>query len=231
MQNRSVRSAELGHRSRSRIPWAFAALAIVGLVPTMVLTVSNGSLDEDPLFIPVAVMMIVGYSVTGAVLASRQPMNAIGWLLLAVGVLFLLVGLSDEYMQWVYRDGPSDAPLGPVVGLITSVLWLPMIAIVSLLLLLFPTGSVPGPRWRLLPWIIGSTIGLFLLGSVLAPGRSRTRGSRASSFATRRAWRPWSPSPPWSSQPRARWPSCASCRASPRWSCGSCGLAARNASR
>ena len=170
MQNRTVSSAELGPRSRSKIPWALAALAIVGLVPTMALTVSNGSLDEDPLFIPVAVMMIVGYTVTGALLASRQPMNAVGWLLLVVGVLFLLVGLSDEYMQWVYRDGPSDAPLGPIVGLITSVLWLPMISIVSLLLLLFPTGSVPGPRWRLLPWIIGSTIGLFLLGSVLAPG-------------------------------------------------------------
>jgi signal transduction histidine kinase len=136
----------------------------------MLLTVSNGSLDEDPLFIPVAVMMIVGYTVTGAILASRQPTNAIGWLLLAVGVLFLLVGLSDEYMQWVYRDGPSDAPLGPVVGLITSVLWLPMIAIVSLLLLLFPNGSVPGPRWRFLPLIIGSSIALFLIGSVLAPG-------------------------------------------------------------
>jgi signal transduction histidine kinase len=143
---------------------------IAALVPTMLLTISNGSLDEDPLFIPVAVMMIVGYSVAGAILASRHPQNAVGWLLLTVGALFLLVGLSDEYMQFVYRHGPSDAPLGPVVALITSVLWLPMIAIVSLLLLLFPTGAVPGPRWRFLPWLIGSAIALFLIGSVLAPG-------------------------------------------------------------
>ncbi len=146
------------------------ALVIAALVPTMLLTVRNGSLQEDPLFIPVAVMMVVGYSVTGAILASRQPTNVIGWLLLAVGVLFLLTGLSDEYMQLVYRDGPSDAPLGPVVGLITSVLWLPMISIVSLLLLLFPSGTVPGPRWRFLPCLIGSAIALFLIGSVLAPG-------------------------------------------------------------
>lgn len=147
-----------------------AALAIAALVPTMLLAISNGSLAEDPLFIPVAVMMIVGYSTTGALLASRQPTNAIGWLLLAVGFLFLMTGLSDEYMRWVYRDATSDAPFGPVVGLITSVIWLPMIAIVSLLFLLFPTGSVPGPRWRFLPWIIGSAIALFLIGSVLAPG-------------------------------------------------------------
>ena len=66
-----------------------AGLTLVGLVPTAILTSVNGSIDEDPLFIPVAMMMIAGYSVTGAVLASRQPHNPIGWLLLAVGGLFL----------------------------------------------------------------------------------------------------------------------------------------------
>ena len=148
----------------------FAALALVGLVPTAILTAVNGSIDEDPLFVPVAMMMIAGYSVTGAVLASRQPRNAIGWLLLAIGGLFLLTGLSDESMQWLYRDGPTANPLGPVSGVIASVLWLPMIAIASLLFLLFPTGTVPGPRWRFLPWVIASAIAVFLLASLLHPG-------------------------------------------------------------
>ena len=148
----------------------FAALALVGLVPTAILTAVNGSIDEDPLFVPVAMMMIAGYSVTGAVLASRQPRNAIGWLLLAIGGLFLLTGLSDESMQWLYRDGPTANPLGPVSGVIASVLWLPMIAIASLLFLLFPTGTVPGPRWRFLPWAIASAIAVFLLASLLHPG-------------------------------------------------------------
>ena len=85
-----------------------AGLTLVGLVPTAILTAVNSSIDEDPLFIPVAMMMIAGYSVTGAVLASRQPRNPIGWLLLAVGGLFLLTGLSDELMQWLYRDGDTS---------------------------------------------------------------------------------------------------------------------------
>ncbi|HJR97829.1 MAG TPA: histidine kinase [Actinomycetota bacterium] len=157
-------------RSTTRVPWLFAALALVGLVPTAILTAVNGSIDEDPLFVPVAMMMIAGYSVTGAVLASRQPRNAIGWLLLAIGGLFLLTGLSDESMQWLYRDGPTANPLGPVSGVIASVLWLPMIAIASLLFLLFPTGTVPGPRWRFLPWAIVSAIAVFLLASLLHPG-------------------------------------------------------------
>ncbi len=145
-------------------------MTIAGLVPTMILTATNGSFDEDPLFIPVAVMMIAGYSVTGAVLASRQPRNPIGWLLLTIGGLFLLTGLSDELMQWLYRNGPTTNPVAPVVGVITSALWLPMIAIASLLFLLFPTGSVPGPRWRFLPWVIGVAVVVFLVGMLLQPG-------------------------------------------------------------
>ena len=163
-------TTELRRRSTTRIPWILAALALVGLVPTAMLTVVNGSIDEDPLFIPVAMMMIAGYSVTGAVLASRQPRNAVGWLLLTIGLLFLLTGFSDEFMRWLYRDGPTTNPLGPVFGVITSVLWLPMIATASILFLLFPTGRVPGPRWRFLPWVIGSAVALFLLASLLRPG-------------------------------------------------------------
>jgi signal transduction histidine kinase len=163
-------NAAPGRLRSSSIPWAIAVVTIAGLVPTMILTATNGSFDEDPLFIPVAVMMIAGYSVTGAVLASRQPRNAIGWLLLAIGGLFLLTGLSDESMQWLYRNGPTTNPAGPVVGLITSMFWLPMIAIASLLFLLFPTGSVPGPRWRFLPWVIGTATVVFLVGMLLHPG-------------------------------------------------------------
>ncbi|MDH4345507.1 MAG: histidine kinase [Thermoleophilia bacterium] len=162
-------SRETG-RAAAPLAWGLAVVAILGLAPTLALSVRNGSFDEEPLFIPIAAMMITGYSVVGAVLASRQPRNPIGWLMLAIGVLFLLTGLSDEYLQFVYAAGESTNPLGPIVGLITGVLWLPMIAIVSLLVLLFPTGDVPGPRWRPLPWIIGGATVVFFAGYVLHPG-------------------------------------------------------------
>jgi hypothetical protein len=68
-----VRTTELPRRSTTKVPWILAAIALGGLVPTAILTAANGSIDEDPLFIPVAMMMIAGYSVTGALLASRQP--------------------------------------------------------------------------------------------------------------------------------------------------------------
>jgi signal transduction histidine kinase len=155
---------------RTTWPWAVWAAVVVGLVPTMVLSVRNRSFDEDPFFIPIAVMMILGYSTVGAILSSRTRGNPIGWLLLAVGALFLLTGLSDEYLQSAEASGRVDAPLVGVTALVTSMLWLPMLGIVSSLILLFPTGDVPGPRWRPLPWLFAAGIGTYLVGTALDPG-------------------------------------------------------------
>jgi signal transduction histidine kinase len=155
---------------RTTWPWAVWAAVVVGLVPTMVLSVRNRSFDEDPFFIPVAVMMILGYSTVGAILSARTRRNPIGWLLLAVGVLFLLTGLSDEYLQSAEASGRLGSTLVAITALITSILWLPMLGIVASLILLFPTGTVPGPRWRPVPWLIAAGIGAYLVGTTLDPG-------------------------------------------------------------
>jgi signal transduction histidine kinase len=147
----------------------FAAV-VVGLVPTLAFSVRNRSFDEEPFFIPVAVTMILGYSTVGAILSSRTRGNPIGWLLLGVGAGFLLTGLTDEYLQWLVSvDAERTTALG-LTALLTTVLWMPMIAAISLLMVLFPSGAVPGRRWRTLPWVIIAGSVLFLLGSIPAPG-------------------------------------------------------------
>jgi hypothetical protein len=84
-----------GTGARPRWPWVVWLLVMTALVATLVLSVGNGSFREDPFFIPIAVMMIVGYTTVGALLVSRTRRNPIAWLLLAVGVLFVIAGLSD----------------------------------------------------------------------------------------------------------------------------------------
>jgi len=165
-----VRATTQATERPARWPWVVWAVVVAGLIPTMLLSVRAGSLSEDPYFIPIAVMLILGYATVGAVVLSRSRNNPIGWLLLTVGALFVLVGLSDEYLQFAEATGDVNDPLVPVAALVTSILWAPMLAIVSLLVVLFPTGRVHGPRWRPLPWVIGGAIALFLLGALLAPG-------------------------------------------------------------
>jgi signal transduction histidine kinase len=155
---------------RRRWPWLISAAVIAGLVPTMALSVRNRSFDEDPLFIPIAVMMITGYATVGAVLLSRTRGNPIGWLLMAVGVLFVLVGMSDEYLQYANATGGIRSTAVELMALLTTLLWAPMLGIVALLLLLFPSGTVPGPRWRWLPWVIITANTAFVIATALHPG-------------------------------------------------------------
>lgn len=157
---------EPGTPARTRGPWIVWAVAIVLLVATMALSVLNGSLSEDPFFIPVAVLMIVGYSTVGAVLASRSPGNPIGRLMLAIGVAFVLTGLSDEYMRHAFLTSPGTLPGGAFAGLLSETMWLPMIASASLLVALFPDGRPPGPRWRFLPIAIAAGVAVFLVGQL-----------------------------------------------------------------
>jgi signal transduction histidine kinase len=169
-QYRDMTERTLPSGHRRRWPWLIWAATLAGLVPTIVLSARNRSFDEDPLFIPIAVMMITGYSTVGAILLARTRGNPIGWLLMAVGMLFVLVGMSDEYLQYADATGRIGSTAVELMALLTTLVWAPMLGIVALLLLLFPSGTVPGPRWRPLPWVIIAANAVFVIASILRPG-------------------------------------------------------------
>ena len=65
-----------------RWPWIVWALTLVLAVITFTLSATTGSFSEDPFFLSVAMVMIVGYMTIGALIASRTERNPIGWLLM-----------------------------------------------------------------------------------------------------------------------------------------------------
>ncbi|MGH2629641.1 MAG: histidine kinase [Actinomycetota bacterium] len=155
---------------RSRLPWLLWGGGVLMLAATVTLVAINDSLSEDPYFVPLAVAMILGYPTVGAVLASRNPANPIGWLMIAIGIAFVFTGVSSEYLTYVYETAPRPDPaFGPVVALLSDMLWLPIMGGLALLAVLFPTGRVPGPRWRFLPWTLGTAMALAALGTALNP--------------------------------------------------------------
>ena len=156
---------------RTRAPWIVWGLELVLIPPTLVLSALNWNSSEDPVFTPVAVVMVLGYSTVGAVLASRNPSNAIGWLLMTVGVAFLISGFTSEYVEYAYVTSPGSLPAGSAVALVSNSFWLPMLTTVILITLLFPTGAVPTRRWRHVPPAIVCLAGVAWVAGVLYPGR------------------------------------------------------------
>jgi signal transduction histidine kinase len=153
---------------RSRLPWVILAFAGVFFVATIAVTIGNGNFD-DP-FIFFAIAMVLGYSVVGAVVASRRPDNAVGWLMMAVGISFLLVGLSDEYVRYVYVTDPGSLPLGSAAAWVGNWIFNAETASILLMAVLYPTGRAPSRGWRFLPRAIVIITGAFTLAAILRPG-------------------------------------------------------------
>jgi hypothetical protein len=87
----------------------------------------------------------------GLVVARHQPRNAIGWLLLAVALCFLLAFNAGGYTTFRYAHHHTGLPLGPVALLLTPAL-LAAIPLFALVIMLFPDGRLPSGAWRRFTW-------------------------------------------------------------------------------
>jgi hypothetical protein len=112
----------------------------------------------------------LAFPLVGALIASRHPRNPIGWICLAVGLLWMLLGLFDYYGVYGLAK-PDTVPFPVVIYALVQWLWLPTVGLLAIyLVLLFPDGRLPSRRWRPLAWLSGAVIVLLGVVSVLAPG-------------------------------------------------------------
>jgi hypothetical protein len=105
-------------------------------------------------------MIAMPSAAVGVLVARRQPRNPNGWLLLGIAVAILLSTGAGVYSLLVYRLG-RDLPLGPL-GLVLYQLWSPALALFLLVILLFPDGRLPSPRWRSAVWVYCLLCGTYL---------------------------------------------------------------------
>ena len=99
------------------------------------------------------------FAVLGFVVALRKPGNPLGWLILGTAGFFALSEDASFYAVADYRLHHGSLPLG-WLALITQPGWAPGIASVGLIVLLFPDGRPPSPRWW---WALWPYIALALL--------------------------------------------------------------------
>jgi hypothetical protein len=99
------------------------------------------------------------FAVVGFVVAVRKPGNPLGWLMMGAAGFFALSEDASFYAVARYRLHHGSLPLG-WLALITQPGWAPGIASIGLIVLLFPDGRPPSPRWW---WALWPYIALALL--------------------------------------------------------------------
>ncbi len=151
--------------------WGLAALAMLLMVAAEVLALASGS--GTSAFIWAIAITFAG---VGALIASRHPDNAIGWIFLWAAVTAGIAALAGAYANhWVdSRDGP--ALLGKTAALYGDLSWIPWILVPSTyLLLLFPDGRLLSRRWRPVAWCAAAAIGGLFVAGFLHAGHMEDR--------------------------------------------------------
>ena len=127
-----------------------AALAGGAIIVVVAAVITLAVLAHRPGYAVQPIMIAVPTGAVGVLIARRQPHNPNGWLLLGIAAALLLSTVAGAYALVVYHIG-RHLPFGSA-GLILYQLWSPALALYLLIILLFPDGHVPAPRWRWAVW-------------------------------------------------------------------------------
>jgi signal transduction histidine kinase len=107
------------------------------------------------------------YATLGA-LVVRRASNVIGWLLLGEGAALAIVSFASAYaVLGISHRGTLPAP--ELMGLLAEWSVIPLFVVIGFMLLLFPSGTLPSPRWRLFSGLALLATALALAGFVVHP--------------------------------------------------------------
>ena len=143
---------------RVRRPAALWALASLTLFLAAAMVPLSLAARQNPLATGgVNVVVGVSFGVVGLVVAWHRPRNPIGWFMLALAPSLIFEVGGGLYNVLNYRLG-HQLPLAWVVLVLFHVQE-PALGLIPLIILLFPEGRLPSPRWR---WPVGGYLTLAL---------------------------------------------------------------------
>jgi hypothetical protein len=158
-------------RTARWMSWTLCATSVVLTGVGLALYARNRVVPgTGPSFYAVDAAVAIGFPLIGAVIASRRPANPIGWLFCATALLGVTF-FTDQHAAYTLVTDPGALPGGRWMAWIGTWLWVPgFLAVPPLLIMLFPDGHPPSPRWRPVIWAVFAFITALMGFAALEPG-------------------------------------------------------------
>ena len=156
----------MSRRAVSWLAWSLWTLSLASVVGSAVFRLLNvgtpTAVSQEPLVFDIWFLLVfLSFATVGALVASRQPKNAIGWIFCALGVCNSLAIASHGYAINALLTRPVHLPGGATANWLSSLLAGPIVfAMFALVLLLFPDGRPLSRRWRAIVWLDLTAIAL-----------------------------------------------------------------------
>jgi hypothetical protein len=166
LQNPEPAVATLTSTLRARAAWPVTLLTVVLLTLSRVLPPPQ-EWRTTVEYLTAALgnaLIILACAGVGLLILSRRPGNVIGWVYTLVALVFAAAEFTGSY---------ASRPLPGRVwaALLPDPLWIAAVPLGgTLVLLLFPTGRLPSPRWRPVLWAAVVATVVVVVASALIPG-------------------------------------------------------------
>jgi hypothetical protein len=163
-------------RTAARLGWSLFALSVLLFVPALILNLrrpqyADLAFTTGELLLRLAFLLFGWF---GALIVSRRPGHPIGWVLCALGLMSGFGALAVEYAVYGLITRPGAVPAAATVAWCDTWEFAVDFGLVAALLLLFPSGRPPSPRWRWVLWLAATGVVLATVGALgLWPLRGR----------------------------------------------------------
>ena len=106
-------------------------------------------------------VLVISFSVVGALIVSHRPQNLIGWIFCAAALFQAFSAVGVEYGTYALVTRPGTLPFAEGVSWLADWIWAPGLGLILVFLpLLFPNGQPPSRRWWPVAWLGGLSIGM-----------------------------------------------------------------------
>ena len=150
---------------------AIALALMAALVGIMLATEPSYNPYRSPVGQNFDIVMGLTFALVGCLIAVKRPGNLIGWALLLAGLGLLSENLLRGYSELAVIARPdANLPAGRAAGAIASACWTLLMNGVFMLVLLFPSGSLPSRRWRVPSILVPALFAFVFVALVTLPG-------------------------------------------------------------
>src|SRR5215203_2677507 len=175
------------NRPTGWLAWSLCALSLTFVIVWALFRFLNSptptGINLSPLLVDIlGYLLFVSFAAFGALVASRQPRNTIGWIFCVIGLFLTSSGAGGQYAIYAVVSSPGSLPGGGTAAWLEAFLNGPIIiTMFALLLLLFPDGRPPSHRWRAVLWLDLIAAALLFVGS-FKPGPMETSSLNVASL-------------------------------------------------
>jgi hypothetical protein len=161
-------------RAAAWLAWSLAGLSIamffVGVVFAFLAWLAGDTSSLRVVIDTVLYAPSLAFPVVGALVASRRPGNAIGWICLTIGFFWMLIAMGEAQDAYELARFGEDR-FSVTLEALFQVIWVPPIGLLGIyMVLLFPDGRLPSRRWRPFAWFAGAAMVLIAVSFALIPG-------------------------------------------------------------